>query len=324
MPSFVPKEQETDMAYVPGTIQYRRRLEKEKSAKLAAQALVDKPVDKPSVRDTSLSNQFSSQDKPSPDAKPSGDKPIGTSDSIASQDNLATGDNISDVTQGSPDTIPSSDAISSGVPIPSPVTLSSAVTQPSPIVIPSVDVVSLRDEPPLPSPVQVQAVPLPTVSASSDISSPVVDPSPVPKRSLNPDIPRLAKLRLVPAITPTPSPVHIYKNFSFRDRDLVKYMKELTGDEWKVYCYLLSVTHEKWEGETHAWTSHHVIKEETGVGCKRTVGLVLESLEAKGFIRRTFTGNRVVKMSQYRVFLPCEREGYAGKTKIAYTKRNDE
>jgi hypothetical protein len=101
-------------------------------------------------------------------------------------------------------------------------------------------------------------------------------------------------------------------------------MREMTGDEWKVYCYLLSVTHEKWEGETHCWTSQHVIKEETGVGSKRTVGLVLESLEAKGFVERTFKGNRVIKMSQYRVFLPCEREGYAGKTKIAYEKRSNE
>lgn len=145
--------------------------------------------------------------------------------------------------------------------------------------------------------------------------------SPNDKRSRRTDLPRLVKLGRDVPVTIKPQPIHITYNYARRDRDVIKLMASLTGDEWKVYCYLLSITHELWDGMTHCWTSHHVIREETGLGCKRTVGIVLESLEAKGLIQRTFTGNRVVKQSQYRVFLPCEIEGYTGKTQVAYTPR---
>jgi len=140
------------------------------------------------------------------------------------------------------------------------------------------------------------------------------------KRSRRTDLPRLVKLGSEIPVTIQPQPVQIIYNFSKRDRDINKLMPSLTGDEWKVYCYLLSITHEKsWQGETHCWTSHHVIREETGLGCRRTVGIVLESLEAKELIQRTYTGNKAVKKSQYRVFLPCEISGYVGETKLSYT-----
>lgn len=158
-------------------------------------------------------------------------------------------------------------------------------------------------------------------SSSSDKLSSNHQPSHHTKRSRRTDLPRLVKLGQEIPITIEQQPVQILYNYCRRDRDVVGMMSSLTGDEWKVYCYLLSETHEKWEGETHCWTSHHVIREETGLGCKRTVGIVLESLEAKGLIQRTFTGNRVVKRSQYRIFLPCEMPGYNGETKLSYTRR---
>ena len=134
-------------------------------------------------------------------------------------------------------------------------------------------------------------------------------------------IPKLLRLSRNKVVYPEASPVHIKYNYAYRDRDLIKHMHEMTGDEWKVYCYLLSLTHEKWEGETHCWTSQYVVAEETGIGTRKTAGLVLESLEAKGFIQRTYVGNRVIKLSQYRVFLPCEMEEYKGTTEISYTPR---
>jgi len=156
--------------------------------------------------------------------------------------------------------------------------------------------------------------------SSQDKLSPNDKRSPVAKRSRRKDLPRLVKLEQEIPVTIEPQPVHVTYNYARRDRDVVKVMASLTGDEWKVYCYLLSITHELWDGQTHCWTSHHVVREETGLGCKRTVGIVLESLEAKGLIQRTFTGNRAVKRSQYRVFLPCETPDYIGQTQISYTR----
>jgi hypothetical protein len=139
------------------------------------------------------------------------------------------------------------------------------------------------------------------------------------------DIPRHLKLTSHANSSEEPSPVRITHNYSVRDREVTNLMQLLTPNEWKVYCYFLSVTHEYWvpelrAGTTHCWTTHPVIQKKTGIASNNTVGKTVESLEARGLIRRTYTARKPHEKSQYRVYLPFEMTGYQGKTRLVYER----
>jgi hypothetical protein len=148
------------------------------------------------------------------------------------------------------------------------------------------------------------------------------------KKQRSANIPRQLKIAPHAISSEEPAPSRIMQNYSRRDREVTNLMQLLTPNEWKVYCYFLSVTHESWvpemrAGVTHCWTTHPTIQRRTGIASNNTVGKTVESLEARGLVRRTYTARRSLEKSQYRVYLPCELTGYQGTTKLVYEKGDD-
>lgn len=115
-----------------------------------------------------------------------------------------------------------------------------------------------------------------------------------------------------------PATVKIINNYVFRDADICSLMRELTANEFKVYNYFLSISYEvKFAPRQICSTTHPIIQTETAISSNKTIGVVVESLEAKGLIKRLVTARKAGEMSLYRVYLPCERPGYTGETLVA-------
>ena len=113
-----------------------------------------------------------------------------------------------------------------------------------------------------------------------------------------------------------PGKSSIVGNYCRRDKDVINLMPTLSGNEWKVYCYFLAITYESYPSKNICSTTHPTIQQKTGIASNKTVGIAVDSLIARGFLKRFLTARRANEKSMYRVFLPCEFNGYTGKTKI--------
>ena len=114
-----------------------------------------------------------------------------------------------------------------------------------------------------------------------------------------------------------PGKASIVGNYCRRDKDVTSLMPTLSGNEWKVYCYFLAITYEFYPSKNICSTTHPTIQQKTGIASNKTVGIAVDSLIARGLLKRLLTARRANEKSMYRVFLPCEFNGYTGKTKIA-------
>jgi hypothetical protein len=116
--------------------------------------------------------------------------------------------------------------------------------------------------------------------------------------------------------SPEPGKASIVGNYRRRDDDVKNLMPTMSGNEWKVYCYFLTITYEFFPSKNICSTTHPTIQQKTGIASNKTVGIAVDSLIARGFLKRILTARRANEKSMYRVFLPCEFNGYTGKTKI--------
>lgn len=350
MPSFVPKEPDIDLAYRPGTIQYLRRLEKEKLEHMAK----IEPVDNPPL---SVDKELLISEKT--DSKIAGHGIIAGQVINEGPANIAPqvildGDakdnghvNIAPVAinQGPSNITPHANIASDAE-------LARHVINAAPVIFdapvnftPHADIALVSAN----SPSQHASEDSVEDNLSALFSAPHANIAPAAKfdghasfegdannaapansaphalKQWDANIPRHVKLTRHAISSEEALPVQIMQNYSRRDKEVANLMQHLTANEWKVYCYFLSITHELWvpelrAGTTHCWTTHPVIQNKTGIASNNTVGKVVESLEARGLIKRTYTARRSLEKSQYRVFLPFELVGYQGKTILKYEK----
>ena len=106
--------------------------------------------------------------------------------------------------------------------------------------------------------------------------------------------------------------VRITRNYMFFDVDIFRAIKDMTGNEIRIYLDLILKTYGQIRPKNICSITNPEIASRTGINSSASFANALRSLEQKGYIQRIFAAHQKKQKSIYRVFLPCEVRGNHG------------
>ena len=106
--------------------------------------------------------------------------------------------------------------------------------------------------------------------------------------------------------------VRITRNYMFFDVDIFRAIKDMTGNEIRIYLDLILKTYGQIRPKNICSITNPEIASRTGINSSASFAKALRSLEQKGYIQRIFAAHQKKQKSIYRVFLPCEVRGNHG------------
>jgi hypothetical protein len=106
--------------------------------------------------------------------------------------------------------------------------------------------------------------------------------------------------------------VRITRNYMFFDVDIFRAIKDMTGNEIRIYLDLILKTYGQIRPKNICSITNPEIASRTGINSSASFANAFRSLEQKGYIQRIFAAHQKKQKSIYRVFLPCEVRGNHG------------
>jgi hypothetical protein len=338
MPSFVPKEPVVDLSFQPGTIQYLRRLEKEKLQKMAEEVLTPEPVDNSAAfvdkdllikQDTNGNRETISQkDTISPCVTVAHLPSVSRKDTISDRDTNGVQDTVSlSDTLSNSDTISKHDTDGSRdtVSQPPPVLAISCKETVSPLNTDGhrdtdglLDIVGgdmFRKGAPTVTPTISR---LDTASHNDRASRRdiVSQPETLSRREivLAPKTPSVSisetiSNKVTVSVGDTDEQLKVTNNFMIFDKDLFPALMGMSEIEIKVYLELIRRTWGQNPPQQTCEATNAGMSYFTHVSVGSAMSRAVASLERKLLIKKLFCARTKKERSVYRVFLPSEVPG---------------
>ena len=110
--------------------------------------------------------------------------------------------------------------------------------------------------------------------------------------------------------------VRITRNYMFLDVDVLEAIKDMTEAESRIYLFLVLRSYGQRYPKNICYTTNSEMSPHIGISHKSAFARAQASLETRGFIERLYIARKRGEKTKFRVFLPCEIEGFESRTII--------
>ena len=102
----------------------------------------------------------------------------------------------------------------------------------------------------------------------------------------------------------------------FLDIDVMEAIKDMTEAESRIYLFLVLRSYGQRYPKNICYTTNSEMSPHIGITHKTAFARALSSLENRGFIERRYIARKKGEKTKFRVYLPCEIDGFDSRTII--------